>query len=301
MPAERLGSSNVHLPLGLIVRLLIGFCFVSGLFAQDYDMILKGGHVIDPKNQISGRRDVAIKGGKIAAVAANIDAAKGKQLVNVSGLYVTPGLVDIHVHVFAGTGERNSYAGDFSVYPDGFTFRSGVTTVVDAGSSGWRNFEDFEDRVDEHADAEEVVFTTGQVDDDDVFARRRVLRLAQFEAGLQVDDGQEPTAQVHDAGQPGRSVGNPREHRRVDDLARVRQVERVELLPESKRDIMGAFFGLGRRGVHGRTLLRSGYAPGKWGDRGFKRRGRRRRRSESQGVWRFARPQWWSDGCRRAR
>ena len=48
---------------------------------------------------------------------------------------------------FAGTGERNSYAGDFSVYPDGFTFRSGVTTVVDAGSSGWRNFEDFEDRV----------------------------------------------------------------------------------------------------------------------------------------------------------
>ncbi|HUA84892.1 MAG TPA: hypothetical protein VMB85_13610 [Bryobacteraceae bacterium] len=145
--SRSLGSSNVHLPLGLIVRLLIGFCFVSGLFAQDYDMILKGGHVIDPKNQISGRRDVAIKDGKIAAVAANIDAAKGKQLVNVSGLYVTPGLVDIHVHVFAGTGERNSYAGDFSVYPDGFTFRSGVTTVVDAGSSGWRNFEDFEDRV----------------------------------------------------------------------------------------------------------------------------------------------------------
>src|SRR5581483_7596830 len=98
MPAECLGSSNVHLPLGLIVRLLIGFCFMSCLFAQDYDMILKGGHVVDPKNQISGVRDVGIKDGKIATVAANIDAAKRKQLVNVSGLYVTPGLVDTHVH-----------------------------------------------------------------------------------------------------------------------------------------------------------------------------------------------------------
>ena len=64
-----------------------------------------------------------------------------------TGLYVTPGLIDIHVHVYAGTGERRSYAGDNSVYPDGFTFRVGVTTVVDAGSSGWRNFDDFKDRI----------------------------------------------------------------------------------------------------------------------------------------------------------
>jgi dihydroorotase len=60
---------------------------------------------------------------------------------------VTPGLVDIHAHVYAGTGERNSYAGDNSVYPDGFTFRVGVTTVADAGGSGWRTFADFKDRV----------------------------------------------------------------------------------------------------------------------------------------------------------
>ena len=65
----------------------------------------------------------------------------------MAGFYVTPGLVDIHAHVYAGTGERSSYAGDLSVYPDAFTFRSGVTTAVDAGSSGWRNFEDFKDRV----------------------------------------------------------------------------------------------------------------------------------------------------------
>ena len=63
------------------------------------------------------------------------------------GLYVTPGLIDMHVHVYNGTGERGSYAGDLSVPPDGFTFRTGVTTVVDAGCSGWRNFEDFKDRI----------------------------------------------------------------------------------------------------------------------------------------------------------
>jgi len=56
-------------------------------------------------------------------------------------------LIDIHVHVYAGTGMREAYSGDNSVYPDGFTFRSGVTTVVDAGSSGWRNFPDFKQRI----------------------------------------------------------------------------------------------------------------------------------------------------------
>jgi len=117
--------------------------------AQDpqYDLLLKGGHVIDAKNHLSAVRDVAIKDGKIAAVAANIPATTALRTVNATGLYVTPGLIDIHVHFYAGTGERGSYAGDLSLYPDGHTFRNGVTTVADAGSSGWRNFEDFEDRV----------------------------------------------------------------------------------------------------------------------------------------------------------
>jgi dihydroorotase len=123
------------------------FCLTAAVFAQDYDLLLRGGHVIDGKNRISAVRDVAISGGKIAAVAANIDPKRAKQVVDVAGLYVTPGLVDIHVHVYTGTGERRSYAGDNSVYPDGHTFRSGVTTVADAGSSGWRNFPDFQDRV----------------------------------------------------------------------------------------------------------------------------------------------------------
>src|SRR4029079_2114046 len=69
------------------------------------------------------------------------------KVVDVGGLYVTPGLIDIHVHVFAGTGEKGSYAGDNSLYPDGYTLAVGVTAVADAGCAGWRNFEDFKTRV----------------------------------------------------------------------------------------------------------------------------------------------------------
>ncbi len=112
-----------------------------------YDLLLRGGRVIDPRNKISDRRDVAIRNGRIAEVAANIDPARASKVIDVSGLYVTPGLIDIHVHAYTGTGERNSYAGDNSVYPDGFSFRVGVTTMVDAGGAGWRNFADFKDRV----------------------------------------------------------------------------------------------------------------------------------------------------------
>jgi len=115
--------------------------------SQIYDVLLKGGHVVDARNGISAVRDVAITGGKVAAIAANINAADALKVVDASGLYVTPGLVDIHVHVYAGSGERGSYAGDNSLYPDGFTLRSGVTTIVDAGSSGWRSFDDFKDRI----------------------------------------------------------------------------------------------------------------------------------------------------------
>ena len=71
--------------------------------------------------------------------------------MNVTGLYVTPGLVDIHVHVYNGADVLAEYSGDRSVAPDGFTFRSGVTTVVDLGSSGWRSFADFKTRVIDRA------------------------------------------------------------------------------------------------------------------------------------------------------
>jgi dihydroorotase len=131
----------------LLVLLLAGIASAQ----EQYDLLLRGGRVIDPRNQLSGVRDVAIRGGKIAAVAPMIDPDTSFKVVDVSGLYVTPGLVDIHVHVFAGTGERRSFAGDNSVYPDGFTFRSGVTAVADAGCAGWRNFEEFKEHVIDRA------------------------------------------------------------------------------------------------------------------------------------------------------
>lgn len=127
-----------------ILALLAAVC----LTGQDpaYELLLKGGHVIDPKNEISAVRDVAIADGKIARVADNIPAESARRLVDVSGLYVTPGLVDIHVHVFAAD-MAPEYTGEFSVRPDGFTFRSGVTTVADAGCAGWRNFAEFKTQI----------------------------------------------------------------------------------------------------------------------------------------------------------
>jgi dihydroorotase len=107
-----------------------------------YDLLLKGGRLLDAKNQTDAVLDVAIAGGKIAAIAEAIPPEQARRVADVAGLYVTPGLVDIHFHASAGTMDWD-YTGADSVRPDGFTFRSGVTTVVDAGSTGWRNFPQF--------------------------------------------------------------------------------------------------------------------------------------------------------------
>ena len=129
-----------------IAAAAVGLIAAAASHAQTYDLLIKGGTVVDPKNNRNAQLDVAIAGGKIAKVAANIPAAEARRVANAQGYLVTPGLIDIHVHVYAGTGNK-AYAGDLSVYPDGYTFRTGVTTVVDAGTSGSRNFEDFRDRV----------------------------------------------------------------------------------------------------------------------------------------------------------
>ena len=112
-----------------------------------FDLLLTGGHVIDPGNSIDTPADVAVTDGRIAAVEAGIPASQAGRTIDVSGLYVTPGLVDIHVHLYATPGNRDAWAGDKSVLPDGFGFRTGVTTMVDTGSAGWRNLDDFRHRV----------------------------------------------------------------------------------------------------------------------------------------------------------
>src|SRR5438128_1781697 len=80
-----------------------------------YDLLLKSGHVIDGKNSINAIRDVAIAGGKIAAVSTNIDPALAAKTVDASGLYVVPGLVDIHAHVYTYTGPRGAFADDHGI------------------------------------------------------------------------------------------------------------------------------------------------------------------------------------------
>ena len=89
---------------------------------------------------------------------SNIAASRALKAVNVSGLYVTPGLVDIHVHVYPGLGQEFLRQRRLGTFPDGFTLRAGVTTVADAGSSGWRNFADFKDRIIDHSKTRVLAF-----------------------------------------------------------------------------------------------------------------------------------------------
>jgi dihydroorotase len=114
---------------------------------QTYELVIKGGKVLDPHSGVNAVRDIGIRDHRIAAIEPKLPADKAQKTIDAQGLTVTPGFVDIHTHVYAGTGLKEAYNGDNSVYPDGFTFRSCVTTVADAGSSGWRDFPDFKDRI----------------------------------------------------------------------------------------------------------------------------------------------------------
>lgn len=135
-----------------MARFTLCFLALAALAAaQPYDVLLKGGRLIDPANGIDALRDLAIKDGRIAAIAESIAAAEARQVLDVKGMIVTPGLVDIHVHLFHTTNIKDVWAGDNSVRPDDFSFRTGVTTMADAGSAGWRNFETFRHTVIDRA------------------------------------------------------------------------------------------------------------------------------------------------------
>lgn len=131
-----------------ILILLFSFLAVQ---SQTIDILIKNGHVIDPKNNIDAIMDVAISGNKISEVAAKI-SRPAKKTIDATGFYVVPGLIDIHGHHYFGT-EEDKYLSDSytALPPDGFTFRSGVTSVVDAGGAGWRNFLDFKNQAFEHS------------------------------------------------------------------------------------------------------------------------------------------------------
>jgi dihydroorotase len=127
-----------------LMRACVGWILVFCLpaFAQEYDIVLRGGRVIDPANNVDRVMDVGVTGNRITAVAAYIADAQARKLVNVSGMIVVPGLVDLHAHVFGYEG---------SLTPDDTALPAGTTTIVDAGGSGWRTFDEFRRTVIAHS------------------------------------------------------------------------------------------------------------------------------------------------------
>ena len=131
-----------HASTASVIAAILAFALSTWwpLTAQEepYDLLLTGGHVIDPANQIDGIRDVGIRNRTIVRVAATLSRASAKQIADVKGLYVVPGLVDIHSHEYGYSG---------ALFPDDAALPAGTTTVVDAGGPGWRNFEDYQEKI----------------------------------------------------------------------------------------------------------------------------------------------------------
>jgi len=106
---------------------------------QPFDLVLAGGRVIDPASGLDRVADVAIAGDRIAAIGPGL-AGRAARVADVSGLLVTPGLIDMHVHVYP-------HHFDISIVADGQSYSSGITTMVDAGSAGAANYEHFHQAV----------------------------------------------------------------------------------------------------------------------------------------------------------
>ena len=116
------------------LRIAAALWSLASAYAQPYDLLLRGGRVIDPASGIDARLDIAVAGERIAAVQADIPAAQARRVVDVSGLYVVPGLIDLHAHAFGYNG---------TLAPDDTALPAGTTTIVDAGGSGWKTFDEF--------------------------------------------------------------------------------------------------------------------------------------------------------------
>lgn len=165
----------------MFYRLSICALALAALAAgQQYDMVLKGGRVIDPANDVDGMFDVAVAGGKIAKVAKDIPSAQAKKSVDASGLVVTPGLIDLHAHVYGYEG---------AILPDDSSLMAGTTTVVDAGGSGWMTFDDFKktiiDRVQTRVYALINIVGHGMVHEwesntDDMDPKKTAAKMAEY-------------------------------------------------------------------------------------------------------------------------
>ena len=140
-----------------------------------YDLLLKKGHVIDPANGLDGQMDVAVAVGRIAAVQKDIPVDQAAKVVDVSGLYVTPGLIDIHYHIGHGGAPLNWFAEDSTNHevapttgppeqlaplgiPADLALQSGVTTIVDAGTAGAATFLQEKEEVIDHAKVRVLAF-----------------------------------------------------------------------------------------------------------------------------------------------
>src|SRR5436309_592007 len=143
------------------IALLLGGALAQ---APRYDLLLKGGHVIDPADHLDAVMDVAVLKDKIAAVEKDIPASQAGKVVNASGLYVTPGLIDIHFHIGHGgaplnwfTPEARAHIGPLGI-PADLALQSGVTTLVDAGTAGAETFLQEKEEVIDHAKVRVLAF-----------------------------------------------------------------------------------------------------------------------------------------------
>jgi dihydroorotase len=148
---KRVANRSLHVRRCAVLGLMV-IAAVAALPLQaqnsEFDLLIKNGHVIDPKNGINSVMDVALAKGKVALVAANIARERAKEVADATGFYVTPGLIDIHAHVFWGHDPNAQYSDGYSaVQPDSHSFRAGQTTLVDVGGAGWRNFPHFKEQV----------------------------------------------------------------------------------------------------------------------------------------------------------
>src|SRR5437660_12213484 len=151
-----------------------------------YDLVLKGGVVIDPAQDLRGVLDVAVQDGKIAQVAASIPASEARRVIHVPGKTVTPGLIDLHTHVFAGVAATG-------VHPEIAGVHAGVTTVVDAGSSGCATFSAFPRHILPKCETEVIpllhICQTGLATNPDIIAESSIdlestLKVARAHKGL---------------------------------------------------------------------------------------------------------------------